>query len=92
MNEFDAHLRRAIKVAADARAHGNHPFGAVLVAPDGAIVLEATEQPGETSDRGILTSSLRSDGSHKEKLYVDGGPSTTQTAPATAPAIAENHR
>ncbi len=41
MNEFDAHLRRAIKVAADARAHGNHPFGAVLVAPDGAIVLEA---------------------------------------------------
>ena len=45
----------------------------------GAIVLEATEQPGETSDRGILTSSLRSDGSHKEKLYVDGGPSTTGT-------------
>ncbi len=45
----------------------------------GALVLEATEQPGETSDRGILTSSLRSDGSHKEKLYVDGGPSTTGT-------------
>ena len=30
-------------------------------------------------DRGVLTSHLRSDGRHREKLYVDGGPSTTQT-------------
>jgi 3-oxoacyl-[acyl-carrier-protein] synthase-3 len=42
-------------------------------------VLEAQEQPGETSDRGILTTHLRSDGKHKSKLYVDGGPSSTQT-------------
>ncbi len=45
----------------------------------GAVVAEACEQPGEISDRGILTSHLRSDGRHKEKLYVDGGPSTTRT-------------
>ncbi|NTE86725.1 beta-ketoacyl-ACP synthase III [Agrobacterium rubi] len=45
----------------------------------GAVVLEAGEGEGETSDRGILTSNLRSDGSHKDKLYVDGGPSTTGT-------------
>jgi 3-oxoacyl-[acyl-carrier-protein] synthase-3 len=45
----------------------------------GAVVLEAQEQPGETSDRGILTTHLRSDGKHKSKLYVDGGPSSTQT-------------
>ena len=45
----------------------------------GAIVMEAVEQPGERSDRGILASSLRSDGSHRDKLYVDGGPSTTGT-------------
>ncbi|MBB4065486.1 beta-ketoacyl-ACP synthase III [Gellertiella hungarica] len=45
----------------------------------GAVVLEATEQPGTCADRGILTASLRSDGAHKEKLYVDGGPSTTGT-------------
>ncbi len=31
------------------------------------------------SDRGILTTHLRSDGRHKAKLYVDGGPSSTQT-------------
>ena len=45
----------------------------------GAVVLEAQEQPGETSDRGVLTTHLRSDGKHKSKLYVDGGPSSTQT-------------
>lgn len=45
----------------------------------GAIVVEAEEGTGEFSDRGILSASLRSDGSHKEKLFVDGGPSTTGT-------------
>ncbi|KXG86099.1 beta-ketoacyl-ACP synthase III [Agrobacterium bohemicum] len=45
----------------------------------GAVVLEAGEGEGKTSDRGVLTSNLRSDGSHKDKLYVDGGPSTTGT-------------
>ncbi len=45
----------------------------------GAVVIEATAQPGSRSDRGILTSHLRSDGRHKAKLYVDGGPSTTGT-------------
>lgn len=45
----------------------------------GAVVLEAQEQPGTPSDRGILTTHLRSDGRHQSKLYVDGGPSSTRT-------------
>ncbi|MCO6050769.1 ketoacyl-ACP synthase III [Mesorhizobium sp. RP14(2022)] len=45
----------------------------------GAIILEAAEGEGTRDDRGIIASSLRSDGSHREKLYVDGGPSTTGT-------------
>ena len=45
----------------------------------GAVVLEAQNSPGTRDDRGILTSQLRSDGRHKAKLYVDGGPSSTQT-------------
>jgi 3-oxoacyl-[acyl-carrier-protein] synthase-3 len=45
----------------------------------GAIVIEAAEGEGTIADRGILAASLRSDGTHKQKLYVDGGPSTTQT-------------
>ena len=45
----------------------------------GALVLDAQMQPGTREDRGILTTHLRSDGRYKSKLYVDGGPSTTQT-------------
>ncbi|MDB5594612.1 MAG: 3-oxoacyl-ACP synthase [Hyphomicrobiales bacterium] len=45
----------------------------------GAMILEAQEGTGEISDRGVLTSHLRSDGRHREKLYVDGGPSSTGT-------------
>ncbi|BCH25691.1 3-oxoacyl-[acyl-carrier-protein] synthase 3 [Mesorhizobium sp. L-8-10] len=45
----------------------------------GAIVMEAGEGAGTIADRGVLAASLRSDGTHKEKLYVDGGPSTTGT-------------
>jgi 3-oxoacyl-[acyl-carrier-protein] synthase-3 len=45
----------------------------------GAVVLEAEMQPGKLSDRGILSTHLRSDGRHKAKLFVDGGPSSTQT-------------
>ena len=41
----------------------------------GAVVLKA-EQGG---DRGILVSRLHADGRHNALLYVDGGPSTTQT-------------
>jgi 3-oxoacyl-[acyl-carrier-protein] synthase-3 len=45
----------------------------------GAVVVEGQVQPGTHKDRGVLTSHLRSDGRHKTKLYVDGGPSSTQT-------------
>jgi 3-oxoacyl-[acyl-carrier-protein] synthase-3 len=46
----------------------------------GAVVLEAEAQPGNAAtDRGVVTTHLRSDGRHKAKLFVDGGPSSTQT-------------
>jgi 3-oxoacyl-[acyl-carrier-protein] synthase III len=44
-----------------------------------ALVLEAQSGDGTVQDRGVLTSHLRSDGRYRDKLYVDGGPSTTQT-------------
>jgi 3-oxoacyl-[acyl-carrier-protein] synthase-3 len=44
----------------------------------GAVVMEA--QAAEAANgRGVLTTQLRSDGRYKEKLYVDGGPSSTGT-------------
>lgn len=45
----------------------------------GAIVLEAEEGKGTNADRGVLAASLRCDGTHERKLYVDGGASSTQT-------------
>ena len=33
-----AHLRRAIELSASARAHGNHPFGALLVTANGRVI------------------------------------------------------
>ena len=45
----------------------------------GAIVLEAQEGAGTNADRGVLSAQLRSDGAHRDKLFVDGGPSTTGT-------------
>ena len=45
----------------------------------GAIVLEAEEGAGNSDDRGVLTSHLHSDGDKHDLLYVDGGPSSTQT-------------
>ncbi|BCG95062.1 beta-ketoacyl-ACP synthase III [Mesorhizobium sp. 131-2-1] len=45
----------------------------------GALVLEGGEGTGGIADRGVLAASLRSDGVHKDKLFVDGGPSTTGT-------------
>ncbi|MEL6686688.1 MAG: beta-ketoacyl-ACP synthase III [Pseudomonadota bacterium] len=41
----------------------------------GAIILEAQEN----TEDGVIHSVIRSDGAHKDMLYVDGGPSATQT-------------
>ena len=45
----------------------------------GAVVVEASNSTGDHHERGILTTHLRSDGRHRSKLHVDGGPSATQT-------------
>jgi len=45
----------------------------------GAVVLEAQKLNGALDQRGILTTCIRSDGRYQDKLYVDGGPSSTQT-------------
>jgi 3-oxoacyl-[acyl-carrier-protein] synthase-3 len=45
----------------------------------GALILEAGDGQGTSTDRGVLTTHLFSDGSHYEQLYVNGGPSSTGT-------------
>ncbi len=43
----------------------------------GAVVLQAESGKGDTTDRGILSSHLFSDGRQHDLLYVNGGPSTS---------------
>ncbi|MGD8354448.1 MAG: beta-ketoacyl-ACP synthase III [Methyloceanibacter sp.] len=45
----------------------------------GALVLEAQKPNGAHTERGVLATTLRSDGRYRDKLYVDGGPSSTGT-------------
>ncbi len=45
-----------------------------------ALIFEAQLGDGTTGDRGVLTSHLRSDGRHRDKLYTSGGVSSTQMA------------
>ncbi|WP_377295541.1 beta-ketoacyl-ACP synthase III [Rhizobium sp. SGZ-381] len=88
MATADAHLKAGL--ARRALVIGAETFSRILDWTDrttcvlfgdgaGALVLEAQESEGTIADRGVLTAHLRSDGSHKDKLYVDGGPSTTGT-------------
>jgi 3-oxoacyl-[acyl-carrier-protein] synthase III len=45
----------------------------------GAVVLQAGQGSGLGADRGVLTTHLYSDGQYYKLLYVDGGPSASQT-------------
>ena len=54
-------LRRAFAVARRARAGGDHPFGAILVGPDGAILEE--QGNGHSAEGGDMTA-------HAERLLA----------------------
>jgi 3-oxoacyl-[acyl-carrier-protein] synthase-3 len=45
----------------------------------GAMVLKAARVADTNASPGIIISRIRSDGRYSDKLYVDGGPSTTKT-------------
>jgi 3-oxoacyl-[acyl-carrier-protein] synthase III len=45
----------------------------------GAVAVRAAYGQGTNDDRGVLGCQIHSDGRYNDKLYVDGGPSTTKT-------------
>jgi 3-oxoacyl-[acyl-carrier-protein] synthase-3 len=45
----------------------------------GAVVLQARDSTGDPRERGVLSTHLHADGRQSDMLYVDGGPSSTQT-------------
>jgi tRNA(Arg) A34 adenosine deaminase TadA len=56
-----SYLRRAFEVARASRDHGDHPFGAIMVDADGAILLEQTN--GFSAHGGDMTA-------HAERLLA----------------------
>jgi 3-oxoacyl-[acyl-carrier-protein] synthase-3 len=74
--------RRALVIGAEtfSRIIDWHDRSTCVLFGDGAgAVVLGTEDVVGGADRGVLTTHLRSDGRHRDKLYVDGGPSTTAT-------------
>jgi tRNA(Arg) A34 adenosine deaminase TadA len=45
------YLRLTLDIARQARAAGNHPFGAILVGPDGAVLMQAGNSHSAAGDR-----------------------------------------
>jgi 3-oxoacyl-[acyl-carrier-protein] synthase-3 len=45
----------------------------------GALVVQSEPANGDAGERGILSTHLHTDGRYYDLLYVDGGPSSTQT-------------
>lgn len=83
----DAHLKtgafqRALVIGAEtfSRILDWEDRGTCVLFGDGAgaVVLEA-EELAAAKGRGVLTTHLRTDGRHRAKLFVDGGPSSTGT-------------
>lgn len=87
LSTADAHLRtgafrRALVIGAEtfSRILDWEDRGTCVLFGDGAgaMVLEGVPA-AEAGAAGVLTSHLRTDGRHRAKLYVDGGPSSTRT-------------
>jgi len=55
--DHESYLRKTFDVARRALSHGNHPFGAILVDPDGKILLEC--ENGFMPDRDMTAHAER---------------------------------
>jgi tRNA(Arg) A34 adenosine deaminase TadA len=51
MGSDEHYLRLTLDIARQARAAGHHPFGALLVGPDGAVLMQAGNAHGDAGDR-----------------------------------------
>ena len=78
----EVHLARALDVARRSRDNGNHPFGAILVAGDGAVIesqntVVTTGDPtghAETNLVRLVSGRLSSDERHASTLYTSTEP------------------
>jgi tRNA(Arg) A34 adenosine deaminase TadA len=84
MNELDLRLLRvSIEVAAQARAHGNHPFGAILADAAGATLLAAenTVVTGRDPTGHAESNLVRLAGARYDAAFLAGCTLYTSTEP-----------
>jgi tRNA(Arg) A34 adenosine deaminase TadA len=82
MNEMDRHhLRQAIELARLARADGNHPFGAVIVAADGTMLAEAGNSVAADGPTGHAELNAVRAISHVDPVTLTGATLYTSTEP-----------
>ncbi|MFD1712983.1 nucleoside deaminase [Amnibacterium flavum] len=73
LSELDlSHLRQSIRVAADARASGRHPFGAIVVDASGAMVASAGNNSLPPEGDPTQHAELRAVAEASRKLGAEG--------------------
>jgi tRNA(Arg) A34 adenosine deaminase TadA len=77
--DHEAFLRRAFDVARRSRDNGDHPFGSILVGPDGAVLKE--QGNGFSAEGGDMTA-------HAERLLATWASKTWTTKPGGAAFLA----
>ncbi|MET0444220.1 MAG: nucleoside deaminase [Pseudorhodoplanes sp.] len=76
------YLRRAMKLAAESRASGNHPFGALLVGPDGDVLLSSGNTYAQDRGVGHAESNVaRAAARHYEPSFLKGCTLVTSVEP-----------
>jgi tRNA(Arg) A34 adenosine deaminase TadA len=68
--DHEAFLREAFEVARRAREHGNHPFGAILIGPDGELLIES--ENGFMPDRDMTAHAERLLATQASRSYESG--------------------
>lgn len=77
-----SHLAHAVELAFAARAHGNHPFGAILVAADGTVVeAENTVVTGSDPTGHAETNLVRTAAAVLDPAALAGSTLYTSTEP-----------
>jgi tRNA(Arg) A34 adenosine deaminase TadA len=77
-----AHLVRAVELAAEARARGDHPFGALLVVADGTVIeAKNTVNTGHDPIGHAETNLVRDSGQRLELAELAGSVLYTSTEP-----------
>jgi tRNA(Arg) A34 adenosine deaminase TadA len=84
----EAHLERAVALAWEARDRGDHPFGALLVTPDGTVLEARNSVLTEADPTGHAETNLVRLSGRLEQAVLSGSSLYTSTEPCAMCAAA----